>query len=193
MKRHFPALVTTGLVALLTTLAVAQTGSRYQELLAAPGTSMTVRSLGLAMLALPLERQHMEQQLMAVWWANNPQLDLGETPRELEIAKLRRQLDRVESVVRQYKLSELSLCGFTQIGTVKNIDLYYAANSNAGPILFRASVAFHDGAAGARLHEIRIYEGFEEARQAVAQISEFAAKEVATITYRPAAAPANGR
>lgn len=161
-----------------------QQQSRYEELMASEGAAATVRSFAMMVLAMPLQRANIEARMRPLWWASNPELVLSDAEYELAMSDLVTQCDEVERVAGKHKLRKISLAGFSIIGTQRNLDLYYAADSNAGPILFRLSVSFMEGQMQ-RLHGLAVFEGFDAARDAADKIQHHSGKRVASYTITP--------
>ncbi len=182
MKRHlldmlFGFILSAGLAVPVT----AEDSTRYERLLQAPIASSTVFSYANALLVLPQERDSIEEQLSQRWWANNQELSMQAAQRTLLASEFKHQLDEAEQAVRKHEIRRLVLAGFTQVGTVQNLDLYYAGSSLSGPIIFRVSIAFRPDAEPL-LFGIRVFAGFEEARDAIAAIQHLAGDRTASIT-----------
>lgn len=156
----------------------------YDQLMASPGAVSTVRSFALLVLATPHQRANIETRVRSIWWASNPELELGDAEYELAMSELVTQFDDVERVAGKHKLRKLDLMGFSRVGTRRSLDLYYAADSNVGPILFRLSVSFREGQQPL-LHEVKVFEGFKAARTALEQVQFFAGNRVASYAITP--------
>ena len=157
--------------------------SRYGDLLKAEGTAKTVKTLAMVIVSLPHERENTMSKIEPFFWTRQADVRLADAVREVEEAKLRRQLEAVEKLVKKYDIRTLELAGFTMIGTLRNLDLYYAADTPQGPVLIRVSVSLLE--AGPRVFEFRVYEGWEQARAAAREIEHKADKEVVSVSYTP--------
>jgi hypothetical protein len=107
---------------------------------------------------------------------------MDEGMRKIEITKLHNQLKSIAVAVGKHKIEELTFIGFSQIGSINYIDLYYAADTPSGPVIFRASV-FAPGNKHHLTHEFAVFEGWKQARQAVTQIQHRAGKTTLEIIY----------
>ncbi len=162
--------------------------NRYGELLTSEATAKTVKSLGMAIVALPHQHDAMTAQIERYFWTRQADVKLEESVREVEEAKLRRQLEAVETLVKKHDLRRLELAGFTPVGTLRNLDLYYAADTPQGPVVIRVSVSLLEAAP--RVFEFRLFEGWQQARSGTRQIEHKPGKAVASVTYTPPAPPA---
>lgn len=172
------------ILALTATHAVADTENRYQEMLQSEAHAQTVRSLGFLMLALPHERETVYPQFERYFWINQVDVEISDSVRELEASRLADQVDDVEAIVEERNIDRLELAGFTQVGTIRNLDLFYAADSASGPVMIRASIAFiEDGPP--RFHSLRLFTGWDEVRTATGTIQHKADRQTASVTYRP--------
>jgi hypothetical protein len=185
MSRYFIMIVLAGITCftLMTPPAHAEQNTRYEEMVESPAHSQTIRSFGMMFLAAPTEFEHMYRQLEAIWWAKQPEVEMNDEMREMQISKLRIQLKEIARVVSKHKITRMQFAGYTQIGSMQNLDLYFSANTPSGPIIIRASMSSSIGKKH-RLHEFVVYDGWKESRQAVKQIQEKAGKTVVEITYK---------
>lgn len=172
------------LLAGLSSPASAEEASRYEELMASPGAAGTVQNLALVVLAAPLRRAEVDAEMRPMWWANDPGLHLNDAERTLAMSEFKNQFDDVEKAVDRHGLLKLDFVGFSKIGTQRNLEFYYGADSKRGPIIFRLSLSFSDQGRPT-LHGIRVFEGFDDARDAVAHIQHHAGKRVASYTIDP--------
>lgn len=158
--------------------------SRYEELMASPGAAKTVQDIALVILATPLRRDKIDEKMGAIWWANNPTLRLDAAERNMAMSDLKNQLDVVEEVAGREKLRKLDFVGFSKVGTQRNLEFYYASDSARGPIVFRLSLSFGDDGK-VTLHGVKVFEGFDASRGAVAEIQHHAGQRVASYTIDP--------
>jgi len=172
------------LCALFAFAAKAEEQTRYDQFLQSTGPAATVRTMGLFILASAHEPENVQTQIARFWWSNNPELELSEAQRDLASAAFRKQFETVKRVVQEAGFSSLSFAGFTQFGTINSVEIYYAADSATGPVVFRVSITFRDDA-GPLLHDISIFRGFEQAREAIGEIQFVAGKNIASVSYDP--------
>lgn len=178
--RSLTTLLAIALTTLLTMPAQSQEASRYERLIASPGTAKTVKSFGLGMLAMPDSRDILEPRFTEIWWANNPDVDMNLAQREISLAQFSAQIDAIVDAVGRHKIERLELAGWSSVGTVRNMDLYYAADTPSGPVMFRVTMAMSEGESP-WLHGIEVFEGFEESREATRQIMYHPTKRVASM------------
>lgn len=172
-------------IAGLSVPASAEEPSRYEELMASPGAAKTVQDFALVILATPLRRGQIEAQMRPVWWANHPNINMNDADRTLAMSEFVNQFDEVERVVGGHQLRKLDLIGFSKVGTQRNLELYYAADSKRGPILFRLSLSFNEEGQPT-LHGIGVFVGFDAVRDEVVHLQHHAGKRVASYTIDPA-------
>lgn len=168
------------LLIVCTSLASKAEESRYDEMLKSASIVNTVKSLGTAFLALPTEREQLEPQLASVWWANNPVLGVGEARRDIEMARFKQQLDGVQDMVVEHRISRLILAGATPYGTVNNLDLFFVAETYSGPMAIRVSVYFSRDR-GPFLFAIDSFKGFSDCREVLREIKHPAGKQVFSV------------
>jgi hypothetical protein len=172
---------------LMSSVVFAEGQNRYDEMLQSESHADTVRSIGLGMLAMPYERAVIHPQLTKALWVNSPEVEADETERKAALVRFEKQVEAVQKVVEQYEIRRLELVGFTNVGTVRNLDLYYAANTDHGPVIIRVSVFMTPK--GARLFDFVIFEGWDAARDAFDSIRHHAVGRVAAVSYEPKPAP----
>ena len=160
--------------------AAGEAAGRYAEMLESPAHTQTIRSLALLMMSLPIERETVAPQIQQYAWFTFADAGLSESVKAVEQARLDKQLDDIEEVVADYGIREFVLTGFTEVGTVKNVDLYFAAETSNGPVVVRVSVYFKDE--GPRLFGFEVFEGWEESRAATAGILHRPGQAVVSVT-----------
>ena len=160
--------------------AAGEAESRYEQMLESPAHTQTIRSLALLMMSLPAERETVAPQIQQYAWFTFADAGLSESVKAVEQARLEKQLDDIEEVVADYGIREFVLTGFTEVGTVKNVDLYFAAETSNGPVVVRVSVYFKDE--GPRLFGFEVFEGWEESRAATAGILHRPGQAVVSVT-----------
>jgi len=165
-------------------IAAGETGTRYDDMLKSEAHAQTIRSLAMLMLALPHERETVIPQLEQYAWFNQTDAGLTKSVKELEEARLTKQLDSVEKLVEKYGIRRFALAGFTSVGTIENLDLYFAANTAQGPVVVRISIYFAEE--GPRLFGFEVFEGWQEVRTATAGIEHRPGQAVVAVTYTPA-------
>ena len=158
---------------------------RYEQMLASPAHTQTIRSLALLMMSLPIEREVVAPQLQQYAWFNFADAGLSESVQAVERARLEQQLDAIEEAVGDYGIRRLVLAGVTEVGTVQNLDLYFAAATSHGPVMVRASVWFKEG--DPRLFGFEVFEGWDECRPAAAEIQHRAGDQVVSVVLEEAA------
>jgi len=163
----------------------AQESSEYVDFIRAEATFDTMRSYAMVPLALPFERELLQPQLQQVWWANNPELALKEQRREISNSEFVNHLDRIDQLAEKYRIRKIEFSGFTPIGSNQDLDLYFKARTDIGPIMYRFSVSFRDEGRPL-LHGIKVFEGFDASRQAIRDVRIVAGDRVASFTYDPA-------
>ena len=98
------------------------------------------------------------------------------------------QLGRFERAVMRHDIRRLYLAGINRIGTKRNLDLFLAADTAHGPVIFCVSVTLGNKTQAA-LHEVKTFEGWDEAREADAQIQFHPGDSVASVSYTPTRPP----
>lgn len=164
--------------------ARAEQPSPYVNILQAEATFNTIRSYAMVPLALPAERAKLQPQLLETWWANNPELEMNEHQREIAGSELINQLDIIERLATTHALRRIEFLGFTPIGSNRDMELYYKARTNVGPVIYRFSVAFREEGRPL-LFGIKVFEGFDAAREALRDVRHVAGERVASFTYNP--------
>lgn len=164
--------------------AYAEEASFYDRLMSGKTVPTAVKNLALFIFVTPTQREVVDASLKPVWWANHPGLEMGDAEKKRAMGLYKTQFDALGKAVGKYKIRSMKLAGFTQIGTMRNLDLYYAADSAKGPIIFRVSVSF-DKNPKPWLHEVKVYEGFKPAREAIAQIQHLPTTRVASFNANP--------
>jgi len=163
-------------------IAEGESVSRYEELMKSKAYTDSIRTLGLTILALPYEREDLEPQIAQYAWYNQADAGLDEADRELAASDMRCQLDAVSRVVEKYGIGIVKLIGITHVGNINNIDLYYAADTPHGPVIFRVSVYF-DPADPPRLFSLAVFEGWKECRDVMPSVQHRAGDKIFGVTY----------
>lgn len=157
---------------------------RYNDLLNAESRAKTFKSIAMLIMALPHERDNVVPQVRNVYWVNHPKVEVSKTKRQMELANLDNKLDRIERVITKHAITRLTLIGFTEVGTTDMIDFYLSAKTSHGPVIFRAPVAFHEQAPP-QLFDIKIFNGWVAARQALRDIQHRTTDRVASVSLSP--------
>jgi len=186
LKMNIAALITC--LAMSAPFAAGDEKSRYDELIKSPGPLKTIRSLGLMIMAIPNEYEKVYPQIESSWWAKQPEVKMDDAVRKQEISRLQNQLKDIITTVVKHKIRRLHFIGFSQIGTIDQLDLFYAAETPSGPVIFRASVSTINNKP-ARLHELTVFKGWKESRRAIAQIHHKSGKTTLTMTLQPKEKP----
>ncbi|MEX2212700.1 MAG: hypothetical protein WD768_01145 [Phycisphaeraceae bacterium] len=160
----------------------ADDSSRYEDLVQSQEHLTTIRSLAVAMMSLPYDRENVVRQLHEHLWANKPDAKLNDATRELENAKLGNQLKTIEKLMVEYEADSLDLIGFTQVGSMNYLDLYYSFETPKGPVVIRASMYFMKG--GGRIFGFVPFEGWDKVRDLQGQIQYRAGKAIASVKLK---------
>ncbi len=170
-------------------MAAGESESRYAELLQIKSHTMSLRSLGMAILAMPYEGDNLVPQMIEQAWFNHPDAEMDEADRELAASYLRDQLETVANVVAKYNIRELSLIGISFVGSLNNVDYYFAADTAHGPVIFRTT-GYFDPNAAPRLFAFKVFEGWEECREIMSSIEHRPGKgKMFSVNYTPQEAP----
>ena len=169
-------------------IAEGESESRYDEVIKSKAHMDTILSLGVIMLALPHEREGIDPQVAQLAWYNHADAGLDERGKEIAAADMKLQLDTVSEVVEQHGLRRLSLIGLSYVGDLNNLDLYYAANTAYGPVIFRVSTYF-DPAGPPRLFSLAVFKGWQACRNIMPRIEQRAGKKVLRVSYSGDAKP----
>lgn len=169
-------------------VASADDGEAYDRMVKAPALTTTMKSLSMMIMASPYNGEKIEAEVWRFWWANQPGVDITEETQNLAAAQMRRQIATFRRTVLRHDIRQLYLAGINRIGTKRNLDLFLAAETKQGPVIFRVSVTLGDKSQ-ASLHEVKTFEGWEEAREADAQIQFHPGDSVASVSYTPTRPP----
>lgn len=169
-------------------VAFADDGSAYDRMVKAPAMTTTMKSLSTLIMASPYNGEKVEQEVWRFWWANQPDVDIVEETQNLAAAQMRRQIAAFRKAVLRHKITRLHLTGINMVGTKRNLDLFLAAETAQGPVIFRASVTFREKGK-ASLHEVKTFEGWDEAREADSQIQFHPGESVYSVSYTPSRPP----
>lgn len=172
-------------------IAEGESVSHYEELMKSKAYTDSIRTLGLTILALPYEREDLEPQIAQYAWYNQVDAGQDETDRELAASDMRRQLDAVSRVVEKYGIGIVKLIGVSHVGNVNNVDLYYAANTPHGPVIFRVS-AYFDPKDPPRLFSLAVFEGWKECRDVMPSVEHRAGDKIFGVTYDSDKKPTEG-
>ncbi|MGB0769054.1 MAG: hypothetical protein ACPGYV_15265, partial [Phycisphaeraceae bacterium] len=78
----------------------------------------------------------------------------------------------------------LNFAGFTTLGTINSVELYYAADTMKGPVMFRMSIMFRQEA-GPLLYAIDVFQGFAKVREIYQEIDFPPGENIASVSYDP--------
>lgn len=89
----------------------------------------------------------------------------------------------MQKLVAEHRISRLVLAGATPYGTVNNLDLFFVAETDAGPMMIRVSVYFSK-TSGPLLFAIDLFEGFASCREALSEIKHLADQRVYSVDLK---------
>lgn len=155
------------LLLILTTPVVAQEEKPdpYRVLMSQPTISKFVQTFGSMVLSLPADAEIIRPALGKIWWASNAAAELTDEQRRESIEEFVGQYEKLVAATEYHQVPHLEIAGFTKIGSTRNFDIFYAGDSDQGPVMYRLSVSFRDRT-NPWIYGIEVYSGFEEVREA---------------------------
>lgn len=162
--------------------AMAQSVSRYDELVASRAHWQTLRSLMIGFLAARQETDQVLAQMQPYFWTRQPGVDRDEPERQMEESRLRGEIAEIGKMAERHDLTQLAFIGFTQGGSLQDLDLYFSGHGVRGPVAIRASVYFPKQDQPA-MYGFETFEGWDEVRQAVQHVEHKAGKTTVRVTY----------
>jgi hypothetical protein len=152
---------------ILTGPAVAQEEDQdpYRLLMSQPAISKFVQTFGSMVLSLPDDAEKIRPAIVRIWWASNAATDLTDEQRAESFELFGNQYENLVAATDTHVVTHLEIAGFAKIGSTRNLDIFYAGDSDQGPVMYRLSVSFRDQT-NPWIYGIEVYSGFEDIREA---------------------------
>lgn len=157
-------------------------GSEYEELLKSPKRVQEVKTIGMALMALPHEKS-IASEMAEQCWAASPDAELDETQKMLLLSRFKEQITRARRMVEKYSIQKLSFLGFTEVGHATCNDWYFSAVTPNGPGMFRVSSIFSK--TSGKLFGIEVFSEWRAVAAERAMIEHAATKSIFSVTFTP--------